>query len=177
MNWTDERTEALKKLWADGLSASQIASRLGGFAHCADGGRSAVIGKVHRLDLAGRDTISRSKNPFKSRGGTKGVRRARNSFVAGNPAVRALFKAEPFAAAPDIEIPLADRKTLDQLEEASCRWPYGDPRQVGFYFCGRPKVPGLSYCCDHARRAYQPPQTRRQAAAAEPIVVREAESV
>jgi GcrA cell cycle regulator len=29
MGWTDERVELLKKLWADGLSASQIAAELG----------------------------------------------------------------------------------------------------------------------------------------------------
>ena len=37
----------LKKLWADGLSASQIAAELGGIT------RNAVIGKVHRLGLVG----------------------------------------------------------------------------------------------------------------------------
>ena len=31
MSWTDERVELLKKLWSDGLSASQIAGELGGF--------------------------------------------------------------------------------------------------------------------------------------------------
>ena len=45
--WTDERVELLKKLWADGLSASQIAGELGGIT------RNAVIGKVHRLGLSG----------------------------------------------------------------------------------------------------------------------------
>ena len=50
MNWTDERVETLKKLWADGLSASQIAAELGGIT------RNAVIGKVHRLGLSGRDS-------------------------------------------------------------------------------------------------------------------------
>jgi len=36
MSWTDERVELLKKLWADGLSASQIAAELGGIllGHC-----------------------------------------------------------------------------------------------------------------------------------------------
>ena len=29
MSWNDERVELLKKLWSEGLSASQIASRLG----------------------------------------------------------------------------------------------------------------------------------------------------
>ena len=47
MNWTDERVELLKKLWSDGLSASQIAAQLGGVT------RNAVIGKVHRLNLVG----------------------------------------------------------------------------------------------------------------------------
>src|SRR5512134_1496608 len=55
MAWTDERVELLKKLWAEGLSASQIASRLGGVT------RNAVIGKVHRLGLSGRATPTRMK--------------------------------------------------------------------------------------------------------------------
>jgi len=54
MAWNDERVELLKRLWAEGLSASQIASRLGGVT------RNAVIGKVHRLGLSGRATSSRS---------------------------------------------------------------------------------------------------------------------
>ena len=48
MGWTDERVELLKKLWLDGLSASQIAKQLGGVT------RNAVIGKVHRLGLVPR---------------------------------------------------------------------------------------------------------------------------
>ena len=55
MAWTEERVELLKKLWAEGLSASQIASRLGGVT------RNAVIGKVHRLGLSGRATTTRMK--------------------------------------------------------------------------------------------------------------------
>ncbi|MEQ1930103.1 MAG: GcrA family cell cycle regulator, partial [Parvularculaceae bacterium] len=48
MAWNDERVELLKKYWAEGLSASQIASKMGGVT------RTAVIGKVHRLGLSGR---------------------------------------------------------------------------------------------------------------------------
>jgi hypothetical protein len=48
MSWTSERVDLLKKLWLDGLSASQIAAELGGVT------RNAVIGKVHRLGLSGR---------------------------------------------------------------------------------------------------------------------------
>ena len=48
MSWTDERVETLKRMWADGQSASQIAKELGGVT------RNAVIGKVHRLGLSNR---------------------------------------------------------------------------------------------------------------------------
>ena len=57
MGWTDERVELLKKLWADGLSASQIAAELGGIT------RNAVIGKVHRLGLSGRAKSPSSSAP------------------------------------------------------------------------------------------------------------------
>jgi GcrA cell cycle regulator len=40
MSWTDERVELLKRLWSDGLSASQIAAELGGIT------RNAVIGNT-----------------------------------------------------------------------------------------------------------------------------------
>jgi GcrA cell cycle regulator len=49
MAWTDDRVLKLRTMWADGHSASQIATALGGVT------RNAVIGKVHRLGLSGRD--------------------------------------------------------------------------------------------------------------------------
>lgn len=48
MSWTDERVELLKRMWAEGASASQIAKELGQVT------RNAVIGKVHRLGLSNR---------------------------------------------------------------------------------------------------------------------------
>ena len=48
MSWTDERIERLRKMWADGATASQIADELGGVS------RNAVIGKAHRLGLEQR---------------------------------------------------------------------------------------------------------------------------
>src|SRR3982750_1580626 len=48
MSWTEERIDRLKKMWANGATASQIADELGG------GSRNAVIGKAHRLGLEQR---------------------------------------------------------------------------------------------------------------------------
>lgn len=161
MAWTDERVELLKKLWAEGLSASQIASRLGGVT------RNAVIGKVHRLGLSGRATTTRMKThrPRARMATVKRTAKPQRFANIGNPALRALYQpdAEPYVSpVEELEIPLAERKTIQTLVECSCRWPIGDPQHADFHFCGKTKVPGLPYCEFHARRAFQPPQPRRR---------------
>lgn len=54
--------------------------------------------------------------------------------------------------------------SLESLGILSCRWPYGDPQEPGFGFCGRIKSVGSSYCPSCAARAYAPPKSHRRAA-------------
>jgi GcrA cell cycle regulator len=153
MSWTDERVELLKKLWADGLSASQIAAELGGIT------RNAVIGKVHRLGLSGRakSPSSSAPRPRKARSGGHMLRMPRSR---GNTALAYEYEPEP---EPElIEIPLAQRKTLLELNEKTCHWPVGDPGSAEFFFCGGDTVNELPYCSYHARVAYQPANERRR---------------
>ena len=77
MNWTDERVELLRKLWAEGLSASQIAAQLGSVT------RNAVIGKVHRLKLSGRGRSTASPAKQKKQSSPAQERRPRR---LGQPA-------------------------------------------------------------------------------------------
>ncbi len=165
MAWNDERVELLKKLWAEGLSASQIAARLGGVT------RNAVIGKVHRLGLSGRATTSRMKSlrprpRANALTATNAKRPMKPRFGSvGNSTVRALqqIEAEPYVSpVEELVIPMAERKSIQSLTECSCRWPIGDPQLADFHFCGKDKVMGLPYCEFHARRAFQPPQPRRR---------------
>jgi GcrA cell cycle regulator len=158
MTWTDERVEMLKKLWADGLSASQIAAELGGVT------RNAVIGKVHRLGLAGRAKAPSSTVPRarKSRAHSHVLRLGR-SAIRGNTALAHAyeFEVEPEPEPIDNVIPLGQRRTLLELTEETCRWPIGDPGTADFFFCGGQTVTGLPYCAYHSRVAYQPPNFRR----------------
>lgn len=160
MSWTDERVELLKKLWADGLSASQIAGELGGFPECADGGRSAVIGKVHRLGLQGRGRAKSSKSTME-----KKARKPRTLTLKRPPmpptVAERILDDEPLDLP---EIPLGQRRTLLELNEATCRWPFGDPQAPDFYFCGGKPLEGLPYCGAHARAAYQPGSAQRKRA-------------
>ena len=155
MGWTDERVELLKKLWADGLSASQIAAELGGIT------RNAVIGKVHRLGLSGRakSPSSAAPRPRKARSSGQMLRVSRPA-IRGNTALAYDYDLEP---EPDLlEIPVEQRKTLLQLNEHTCRWPVGDPGGSDFYFCGGETATELPYCGYHCRVAYQPASERRR---------------
>jgi GcrA cell cycle regulator len=164
MSWTDERVDALKKFWQEGLSASQIAGRIGGVT------RNAVIGKVHRLGLAGRATTSRMKShrPRRTPAAQKVRPQRQQQRFAGQPSspLRDLYKtdgAEPYVSqVEELVIPVAERKYIQTLTESCCRWPIGDPQEAEFHFCGKKKVAGLPYCDVHARRAFQPPQARRR---------------
>jgi GcrA cell cycle regulator len=154
MGWTDERVELLKKLWLDGLSASQIAKQLGGVT------RNAVIGKVHRLGLSGRAAPSQPARPA-----FKAPRPPRPAHV---PAPR---RAEPTAQAPATPPPVfyveePGSATVLTLGAHMCKWPIGDPATDSFTFCGRRAGEG-PYCVEHARMAYQPQQTRKRSGASD----------
>jgi GcrA cell cycle regulator len=162
--WTDERVELLKKLWADGLSASQIAGELGGIT------RNAVIGKVHRLGLSGRAKAPSSSVPRQRKPRAPSAFRPARPVSRGNTALAhhalAFLDAEP-EAEPEPEfldniIPIGQRCSILQLTDATCHWPIGDPSSPEFFFCGGKTTSSLPYCAYHCRMAYQPVQDRRR---------------
>lgn len=132
MSWTDERVAILKKLWGEGKTAAEIASELGGVT------RNAVIGKAHRLKLSNRvSPIQQNKKPK----------------AAAPPPAPSPRKARK--AMVDEAMKKGKGLSLDELTGSQCRWPSGDPQHDDFGFCGHRSVPGLPYCEDHARVAYQ----------------------
>ena len=172
MNWTDERVELLKKLWAEGLSASQIAAQLGGVS------RNAVIGKVHRLKLSGRGRAAaapaRQKKAASSGTGTaKPAARAASTprhvtSSVGATALQVQFDAEPVARsyvrpeADNVVVPISRHLQLVELTERTCKWPNGDPLSEDFHFCGNDAGESGPYCRYHARLAFQPASERRR---------------
>ncbi len=177
MSWTDERVELLKKLWMEGLSASQIASELG------DGvTRNAVIGKVHRLKLSARAkpastaprprTSNRApvrRTPSAGSSAPSGIKRRvmQSAPVLGatalKPSEEFAIEAEPeLVEMNEIFIPEGERLSLLDLNEHTCKWPIGDPLNPDFHFCGRPSKEDGPYCEFHARRAYHQVDKKRR---------------
>jgi GcrA cell cycle regulator len=161
MTWNDERVELLKKLWTDGLSASQIAAELGGIT------RNAVIGKVHRLGLSGRAKTPSSSVPRPRKPRAPGqMMRVSRPAMRGNTALAPMHSydldLEPEPEMIENIIPIGQRCTLLELSENKCRWPIGDPGSTEFFFCGGKPIDSLPYCGYHSRLAYQPIGDRRR---------------
>lgn len=177
MNWTEERVALLRKLWAEGFSASQIAAQLGGIT------RNAVIGKAHRLKLAGRtkaqprrrantaaeqaapaavllreEPAAAPLRPAAGRSVNSGGR-GRSAVYAHGSAALDMNMLEDAALAQQprpregVVIPMR-RLSLMQLTEHTCKWPVGDPLADGFYFCGAESDESGPYCRTHAKLAF-----------------------
>ncbi len=167
MSWTDEKVEQLKQHWMEGKSASQIATLLG---HGLT--RNAIIGKVHRLGLAGR---AKSPSAVSShlRQSTHQTSVHRSAAPRAAPPPRMVRGATALAVAPQplaeaepetfesVVLPMSLRVTIVELKEAMCRWPLGDPTSPDFRYCGSPSVSG-PYCAHHNALAYQPAHERRR---------------
>ena len=143
MAWTQEKTEELKKLWAEGHTASQISKMLGSGIS-----RNAVIGKSHRLNLQGRAqsrmvSAPKINNRSFNENGEQGEKRQRRS-----KGLRAIVIEKDFE--PENPIP------LEKLTDKVCRWPIGHPDEKDFYFCGRSSMESRVYCKLHVMHAYQP---------------------
>jgi len=184
MSWNDERVDALKTMWAEGKSASQIAKELGGVT------RNAVIGKVHRLGLSNRtatpakpadkDVKAKASAPKPKPTTEAEPTRAEPSVAAEpRPAPTPMRKAivpagQPLPPQPSqseisaealANLAAFERKAkkldLMQLTERTCKWPIGDPATEDFWFCGHPTQSGKPYCEAHVAVAFQPMSSRR----------------
>lgn len=143
-DWTGERIALLKKLWADGLSVSQVAVEL---RHVT---RAAVCGMVHRLKLPARRTTSSGRPGRKPRG--DGGRLSRK-VAKLDPARKRLADGALVPHLPPEPDPPpvgALHIALGELESHHCRWPFGDGP---FTFCGHMKAGDGPYCAYHTMLA------------------------
>ena len=173
-SWTVERIEALKALWATGMSARDIAGELGGVS------RNGVLSKIHRMGMSQRvkgwhaahptckvrprpranPTVYPAPQPSRGIGDPEGKRQRLSSGAL-----------QPLQIRPSIfddAIPPGQRKTLLKLKWATssapgdCRWPCGTPGTPEFFYCGAPQSDAKPYCADHCAVAFQPRRSHHQ---------------
>ena len=145
MGWTEEKVEKLKELWGK-KTASEISQIIGNVS------RNAVIGKDHRLNLSLKfrskknlpGNFIKSKNPVEK----QNLRKDRKSK----------FKSLIIDKNFEPENP----KTLEELDESTCKWPIGHPNEKNFYFCGRTSLKDFSYCKLHLLYAFQQKNDKKE---------------
>src|SRR3990167_6237577 len=148
--WPEEHTAVFKRLYAEGLSGSQIAHLMNRELG-TDYTRNAIIGKAHRMGFARRSSKPRPRSQKWKADAPK--TRKLKPFVR----YRELPRQRPFPLPPEpVFMPLDYHLTLMQLTERTCKFPVGDPRDADFGFCGAPKaMDGGPYCSWHRQIAYQ----------------------
>jgi len=176
--WTAERDEELKRLFATGISRGAIYKKMGASS------RGAVCGRIRRLGLT-RDKgyevlVARNRAARQDRtaagaervrgGSVKAVRTGKTSFkvidfrkTGPEGFIGALVGCDDYVPRTAPDVPVEQRKTLLELTNETCRFPYNDPCEPGFYFCGDPSADltgGRPYCRAH-QLFCQPVDTNR----------------
>jgi GcrA cell cycle regulator len=185
--WTEARVARLTELWASGMSCAAIASDLKCFEHCGDNGRSAVIGKIHRLKLpqpsgkmhrsgshiqrprAPREAApTQSNHPFLAPPPAPRLRNGHDPSQRRNPSQNILASialAETEPGLPETlkgDAPDGTGVKFVDLERGQCKWPKGSPGEPDVEFCGCRALPDLPYCAHHTRKAIAPTQSRNR---------------
>jgi GcrA cell cycle regulator len=157
--WTDAAVARLRRSWANGRSAAQIARELGALS------RSAVVAKARRLGLRRGAAAPEEKN-------NSAVPRCASPVGALTHAEKLLRQHErarvpqqtfaPARSAPQPgpmaqTAPASRPCSFMELGRDTCRWPVGDPGSAGFHFCGAPPDREHVYCAHHRGIAHERP--------------------
>ena len=139
MEWTDDAVAKLMKLRKAGMTASEIAKRLGRRVT-----RNMVIGKLNRIGMIGKD-----KDLSKERKGYHKKRRAKRPA----PRARGLKRKRKLNASKSM--PLCCTEAVMALEPHSCRWPVGDQHEFEFCMAQIARNCNYPYCTEHVKIAIQ----------------------
>lgn len=163
LKWPDDRKEALKEMYARGLSASQTAAEL----NCGIT-RNAVIGMWHRLKLERRGVAAGIRRSVKVKppGTPKPPRKHRRTNVSMFATRWGAYDTEtkPGELPPD---PVVDLVPLDiglsDIRPLQCRWVTTEKPAL---FCGHPTLVG-SWCPVHRALVFTPLTEKRGSLALE----------
>lgn len=143
--WNDARVETLRDLYNEGHSATVIAKTLG------DVTRNAVIGKIHRLGLAGQRTASK---PVR----TDVPPRRQYLPLAKSGPLGIVVESQSTSIAKKLVVKGMKHLTLLELKDGQCKFVSKTGKNGEHLFCGRKA--NRSYCPEHKDVVYPPRQKR-----------------
>lgn len=160
--WTPKTIAELKRLVSMGHQVSHICVALG-FT------RSSVAHKIKRLGLRGDPDIAKVSHPG-ARPSELLVPCAVPPFSAAETPAEVFPSPQPGLISSEVielpawpwkrKAPMEEGMTLMELRASDCRYPFGNPKESTFHFCGRPRMSG-AYCAEHAALCYQSEASRK----------------
>lgn len=150
--WTEEMVTKLRNMWDEGLSATQVADRLGSIS------RNAVIGKVHRLGLTKRGNDA---NKHLAKMATVKYRKSQRSLnfrakrsSSDNPTIKSRNLSMGGKLNYDLlandATPFKPRTFQEMVDNPkACKWPLLRSEKPTM-FCGDCNIDG-KYCEFHSR--------------------------
>ncbi len=158
MAWTEQMVEDLKRMWKEGLTTGEIGKRL-------NVSKNSIVGKVHRLGLSGRPSPIKKKSDAPSPKEPvapkikEPVKPAEKQTVKEEKTEPVCPKNETISIMPGTSSAPRHKGnvSLTELDNHTCRWPIGDPKDENFHFCGKKVRIGQTYCEEHAAVAYVKP--------------------
>jgi GcrA cell cycle regulator len=152
IKWTEEKKSVVRKMHAEGRTATEMAERIG-----EDVSRAAVLGLMSRMGLKQISKETRTRGGYTRQSYyIKG-----KSYFQFGRGFAPDFKHKPVPGIRDV-LTLADdpveaeRVSLLDLKNHHCRFPFGEPSAVRF--CGRTKRAGSAYCDAHHERCNVEPR-------------------
>jgi GcrA cell cycle regulator len=148
MVWTVEMEDELRQMWAEGLTANEIAKRL-------DVSKNSIVGKVHRLCLPARPSPIKKKENAAAENPELPLDVAEEAEEKTETDTAVVADAKKNEVGGTVKKKLAEHNIkLVELDSHTCRWPLGDPRDEDFCFCGKRVRIGQTYCEEHSMMAY-----------------------
>lgn len=180
MPWTDEAVETLKKLWDQGLTTVEISKIIGVSKNSVIGkvhrlgldkrpspikqkSDDKPIKKVSEKEVSKKDEKIKTKEATIDKKSQKVEEKTLESPIENKKPetqtietkiVKKETKSTFTPVAKVVQKDFKENISLIDLESQSCRWPFGDPKDEGFHFCGKKIIPGQTYCPEHNEKAY-----------------------
>lgn len=149
--WTESQKAFVKDKWENGVSARTIAAEF----HTS---RNAICGLVNRNHWRTPNVIAnRVPKPREKKAARQvSYNITRTPERRHSPKPQPPLEQDPAPTIDDMAIPMAQRCSLMQLTDKTCRFPVGYPGSPDFFFCGALPRDGSPYCTGHHWRTIQP---------------------
>ena len=181
MAWTDQMVEDLKIMWKQGLTTAEIGKRLGVSKNSIVGkvhrlglsGRPSPIKKKEDKNTATAPASEVKKTPVEKIVKAEKTETPKPAKEIVKEPVKVATKEEIKIEEPVVVVKPVEKEdtkvsecqksdfnknaktvSLTELDNHTCRWPIGDPKDENFHFCGRKVRIGQTYCDEHSLIAY-----------------------